>query len=195
MGQSDSAERIMVAAEQALMHGDPGSLRIDAIAAAAQVNKRMIYHYFSDRQGLLSAVYDRQLQRMLAARKGVSPGTQQVLKVILQARMGQIDADAADRVEPGPPALQIAARLLLPLLLTESSDVTGAASSQALPRLAWAGFCIELMSLALSKQVPVQWPETPGTAEFVALSARLLSAEKPRRTLVSASRVQSPGTV
>jgi TetR/AcrR family transcriptional regulator len=39
----------------------PAGARIDAIAAAAGVNKRMLYHYFSSKDGLFAAVLDDQL--------------------------------------------------------------------------------------------------------------------------------------
>lgn len=39
----------------------PAGARIDAIAAAACVNKRMLYHYFASKEGLFAAVLDDQL--------------------------------------------------------------------------------------------------------------------------------------
>ncbi len=39
----------------------PAGARIDAIAAAAGVNKRMLYHYFASKEGLFAAVLDDQL--------------------------------------------------------------------------------------------------------------------------------------
>ncbi len=39
----------------------PAGARIDAIAAAAGVNKRMLYHYFTSKDGLFAAVLDDQL--------------------------------------------------------------------------------------------------------------------------------------
>ena len=39
----------------------PAGARIDAIAVAAGVNKRMLYHYFASKEGLFAAVLDDQL--------------------------------------------------------------------------------------------------------------------------------------
>jgi len=47
----------------------PAGARIDAIAAAAGVNKRMLYHYFASKEGLFAAVLDDQL----AAKPALGP--------------------------------------------------------------------------------------------------------------------------
>ncbi len=50
----------------------PAGARIDAIAAAAGVNKRMLYHYFASKEGLFAAVLDDQLSvRPTAAPKSL----------------------------------------------------------------------------------------------------------------------------
>ncbi len=50
------------AAEHFSRHGPDGA-RVDAIAAAARVNKRMLYHYFGDKQALFRAVLDDRAAR------------------------------------------------------------------------------------------------------------------------------------
>jgi len=58
--------RILDAAEEAFgIHGYEGA-RVDGIATAAQVNKRMLYHYFGDKAGLYDAVVNRLARRVLA---------------------------------------------------------------------------------------------------------------------------------
>jgi len=52
-------------------HG-PAGARTDAIAAAAGVNKRMLYHYFGSKEGLLAAVLD---DRLGASRLGTQRAT------------------------------------------------------------------------------------------------------------------------
>ena len=54
----DAAEEVFAA------HGYEGA-RVDAIADAAHVNKRMLYHYFGDKAGLYAAVVDRLARRVL----------------------------------------------------------------------------------------------------------------------------------
>lgn len=57
---------ILDAAEEAFAtHGYAGA-RVDAIAAAANVNKRMLYHYFGDKAGLYAAAVNRVARRVLA---------------------------------------------------------------------------------------------------------------------------------
>ena len=58
------------AAEQFSRHGPDGA-RVDAIAAAARVNKRMLYHYFGDKEALFQAVLDDR-----AARYGGTQGAE-----------------------------------------------------------------------------------------------------------------------
>ena len=55
----------------------PAGARIDAIAAAAGVNKRMLYHYFTSKEGLFAAVLDDQLTQPTGACAGIvgGPGT------------------------------------------------------------------------------------------------------------------------
>lgn len=48
--------KILAAATQAFVRSGPAGARVDAIAAAAGVNKRMLYHHFGDKQGLYQAV-------------------------------------------------------------------------------------------------------------------------------------------
>lgn len=50
------------AAEHFSRHGPEGA-RVDAIAAAARVNKRMLYHYFGDKEALFQAVLDDRAAR------------------------------------------------------------------------------------------------------------------------------------
>ncbi|MBD9446389.1 TetR family transcriptional regulator [Rhizobium sp. RHZ01] len=48
-----------------------GGARIDAIAERAGSNKRMIYHYFGDKEGLYFAVLDHAFAKMLAAERAL----------------------------------------------------------------------------------------------------------------------------
>lgn len=48
--------KILAAATQAFVRLGPAGARVDAIVAAAGVNKRMLYHHFGDKQGLYQAV-------------------------------------------------------------------------------------------------------------------------------------------
>ncbi len=181
-----TAENILAAAETALLAADPGSLRVDRIAAAAGANKRMIYHYFSDRDGLLRAVYIRQLQRLTAEDAALTTGTKAVIEALLAdfgtdaaeaVEEAVEEAEAEERVQPGlskpsPMVLQNAAQILLPWLITR----TAAQTEQSVSAEAWMCFCIEMMSLAFAQHAPMRFPAEPGSAEFMELSKRLLTA-------------------
>ena len=51
---------IEVASKMMADHGVAG-LRVDRVASLAKVNKRMIYHYFGDKEGLAAKVLEQQL--------------------------------------------------------------------------------------------------------------------------------------
>jgi AcrR family transcriptional regulator len=54
----DSRAVILAAARRQLAAEGGSALRVDAVAGAAGVNKRMIYHWFRDREGLITAAFD-----------------------------------------------------------------------------------------------------------------------------------------
>ena len=51
---------IEVASKMMADHGVAG-LRVDRVASLAKINKRMIYHYFGDKEGLAAKVLEHQL--------------------------------------------------------------------------------------------------------------------------------------
>ena len=51
---------IEVASKMMADHGVAG-LRVDRVASLAKINKRMIYHYFGDKEGLVAKVLEQQL--------------------------------------------------------------------------------------------------------------------------------------
>lgn len=59
--------RILDAAASAFAAAGFAGARVDAIAAAAGVNKRLLYHYVGAKDVLLSAVLEREAQRATAA--------------------------------------------------------------------------------------------------------------------------------
>ena len=57
--------KIITAAHQALLSAGRAGIRIDDVAQDAHINKRMIYHYFGDREGLIAEVLSRALALVL----------------------------------------------------------------------------------------------------------------------------------
>jgi AcrR family transcriptional regulator len=51
---------IEVASKMMADHGVAG-LRVDRVASLAKINKRMIYYYFGDKEGLAAKVLEQQL--------------------------------------------------------------------------------------------------------------------------------------
>ncbi len=58
---------ILDAAAAEFCDAGPAGARIDSIAAAAGVNKRMLYHYFGSKDGLFAAVLTDRLESALDA--------------------------------------------------------------------------------------------------------------------------------
>ena len=58
--EQTKSQLIEVASKMMADHGVAG-LRVDRVASLAKVNKRMIYHYFGDKEGLAAKVLEQQL--------------------------------------------------------------------------------------------------------------------------------------
>lgn len=58
-------ERILEAAITAIETGGEASLRVDAIAGAAEITKPSIYHFFGDRDGLIAAAQAERYRRSI----------------------------------------------------------------------------------------------------------------------------------
>ncbi|MDL2404254.1 TetR/AcrR family transcriptional regulator [Rhizobium calliandrae] len=66
--QRTHATILEAATEEFAAHGFGGA-RVDAIAARAQTNKRMLYHYFGDKEGLYVAVLEATYAAIRSAEK------------------------------------------------------------------------------------------------------------------------------
>lgn len=65
MSKADGTKaRILAAAEAVFAEKGPAGARVDEIAAQAQVNKRMLYAYFVNKDGLYEAVLARVYERL-----------------------------------------------------------------------------------------------------------------------------------
>ena len=81
-----SKQRILAAAEQEFADKGLFGARVDEIAAAAQINKRMIYAYFGDKEGLYQQVLSQAFLRMEAVEQELVAlrytGKELVVKII-----------------------------------------------------------------------------------------------------------------
>lgn len=59
-----SKEDILIAAEEAFSEKGIYGTRVDEIAKAAKINKRMIYEYFGNKEGLYKAVLERSYSKL-----------------------------------------------------------------------------------------------------------------------------------
>jgi AcrR family transcriptional regulator len=102
--------RILHAAVQAVYLEGAAGLRVDIVAAHAGVNKRMIYHYFGSRDGLIGAVVFHALARLCEFPE-IHPGTRALcLQVLAEwhdpASGAEIDASAHEAMVIALPALR-----------------------------------------------------------------------------------------
>ena len=101
MKRGDGRAKILAAGHEALLKQGRAGIRIDAIAAAAAINKRMIYHYFGDREGLIATI--------LAAEMALLDLTQdQVPKFV-----ASLHPEVSPQPEPGITDREEALRVLL----------------------------------------------------------------------------------
>src|SRR3982074_434368 len=59
--------RLLAAATPEFAERGIAGARVDRIASAAQANKRLIYDYFGDKEGLFDAVMDANVERIIDA--------------------------------------------------------------------------------------------------------------------------------
>ncbi len=158
-----------------------GPLRVDEVARRAGCNKRMIYHYYHNKAGLVSAARAAQAD-LLAGSRLVSADTRGVLRRLFPERDAVATTASFGR-------LQRAARILLLALLEEDQE----ARLAALPPAIWQQFALELTTLALrgkpldiTQQLDPVESEDSLTATPSAQEAR--AQPKPSYRLSSVSR-------
>ncbi|ABO51561.1 transcriptional regulator, TetR family [Desulforamulus reducens MI-1] len=78
----ESKQRILLAAARIFSHKGLDGARVDEIAAAAKINKRMIYHYFESKENLYVEVLRYNYQKIYHISKGAFiPGADPVENV------------------------------------------------------------------------------------------------------------------
>ncbi len=84
-------ERILSAAlKEFSAHGFAGA-RVDAIACRAAINKRMLYHYFGDKEGLFKAVLRRKITERQTWAEGLSGDPAESLPFWFEAACKDLD--------------------------------------------------------------------------------------------------------
>lgn len=77
-----TAQRILSAAEQEFADKGLGGARVDAIAQRAGVNKRMLYHYFGNKDDLYLAVMERAYETIRTAERALDLGAREPVSAI-----------------------------------------------------------------------------------------------------------------
>jgi AcrR family transcriptional regulator len=72
----NSRQRLLEAAITAIENGGEAALRVDEVAAAAEITKPSLYHHFGDRDGLVAAAQAERFRRLMML------GTDQALDVV-----------------------------------------------------------------------------------------------------------------
>ena len=192
---------VAAACEIAALRGLAG-VRIDDVARVAGVNKRMIYHYYDHRQGLLDALLRGQIDILLASEGGLDDVAKQVLRTLTQALGMQAPYAQALQVQEtqvqammvltqdhsaqaGAQLLNNAAKITLCWLTQQAFNTV---SLQPIDPSAWEKFCLALTNLALMDPARRMLP-IPSNKPGV-VSKRLLRSDrlKPVYRLKSTSR-------
>jgi AcrR family transcriptional regulator len=154
---------LLAAATEIVVVSGSAGLRVDAVAQAAAVNKRMIYHYFGDRDGLVASVYAAQADILMSS-GALQPESRKVFRLLLEQSGFSnrlFGKDLSDEVDPSKLTakpvdlsdLQRAVQVLLPKILTlqaafESNRVVGRSDAE-ISSAAWHLFALDLARLAL----------------------------------------------
>ena len=157
---SENRTRILKSAVvEILQYGFTGA-RVDRIADRAGLNKRMIYHYFDDKQGLCEQVLNQQLRIMRNADAIDSLAIRTVFKTYLEELTknkanGEGEEPSQDELKEGD--IRTAATICLSSILL--SRATGFDSTprtlskiRSLDEVSWTVFCCGLMGLIFLEQ-------------------------------------------
>jgi len=189
---SNTHTAIFEAATRLMLEQGEGGLRIDAVAAAAGCNKRLIYHYFGGRDGLVAAVYEQQWRVLCSQANGLSDPARHFLHQQLQGLWPDLEPSSestAQRVSAKPDsidsqfALKRALVLVVPLLLRA---VVGANTEPRAKNLApdeWQQLSAELVAVMFDSE------NDASGGGVTTVSKRSLTSPKPRYRMASASRV------
>ncbi len=180
MDKIDTAQALLEAAIDCLDGVSAASLKVDEVSRRAGVNKRMIYHHFGNKAGLVAAARDDQAA-LLAGARLVTADTRQVL-LRLHPELPSIT------VRPSHARLQRAARVTLAHLL---EDPARAGTLRALDAAQLQTFLAELGSLALLGQAPAL-PTDRSVSEYSQTAEVQENEKKPSFRLSSVSRPKAP---
>ena len=149
------------AVEEILQYGFTGA-RVDRIADRAGLNKRMIYHYFDDKQGLCEQVLKQQLRIIGNADTNDSPVVRTVFNTYLEELPRNKNEANVDEEEPSQDELRkgdvrtaatICLSSILPLRAIGFDSIpTTLGKIRSLDEVSWTSFCCGLLDLIFLEQ-------------------------------------------
>ena len=149
------------AVEEILQYGFTGA-RVDRIADRAGLNKRMIYHYFDDKQGLCEHVLKQQLRIIGNADAIDSPVVRTVFNTYLEElpsnkndANGHGEEPSQDELKKGDvrSAATICLSSILPLRANGFDSIpTTLGKIRGLDEVSWTSFCRALLDLIFLEQ-------------------------------------------
>ena len=149
------------AVEEILQYGFTGA-RVDRIADRAGLNKRMIYHYFDDRQGLCEQVLKQQLRIIGNADAIDSPVVRTVFNTYLEElpsnkndANGHGEEPSQDELTKGDvrTAATICLSSILPLRANGFDSIPRTLDKiRGLDEVSWTSFCCGLLDLIFLEQ-------------------------------------------
>ncbi len=180
---SNTAAAIFEAASRLMLEQGEGGLRVDAVAAAAGCNKRLIYHYFGSRDGLVAAVYQQQCRVLCSQGNGLSDHTRDFLYQQLQHLWPEfepsLDPDGADLQQ----ALKSALVLVVPSLMRAVAGVNTDPRETDFSIGEWQKVSAEMIAVLFDSE------ESVAADRATKVSERSQTFSKPRYRMASASRV------
>ena len=181
--ESNATALLQAAAADIYQYGEAGA-RVDRIAAAAGLNKRMIYHYFGDKSELTDVVFNAALMQLSGASGSISRATRQfVTRLSVDTRTErEISSDVqSDAMRLHKAAVIVLRRMMdgAPTTFNSEQRASPLAERQPAP-LDWVQVSVELLSLAMPWAASGVFVNAPGTSEFRKECERLLTKNKPR---------------
>ncbi len=188
--------KILQAVKEIVLRDGVQAVRVDRVAAAAGVNKRMIYHYFQDKAGLLQALYQHQLS-VLQASGALSAASMGLLGELFHRRIGATGNPVTWSGPVDQDMVSAALQIVLPQLLGGGYRGVGEAGfDSSVPASAaaeFAAFAVEVVGLLFPQLAQPVLGCAPGSAGYAGACKRLLTAQaaaKPVYRMTSSSRVR-----
>lgn len=151
-------------------------LRVDEVAKHAQINKRMIYHYFGSKNGLWLRVLEQSVEYLCASVSELSDEAKNFLQAEFVVSSQAPKPDKAASVTA--PTLQRAAQVILRRFLDGPVVISGLQDAD------WRVLCLTLCRLAFSEPIHSRYISVSEDLHTATLST------KPRYQLRPSFRIE-----